>query len=103
MPAKKSLAVFVYIITFLPTTATTVPLYLLFARFHLLNYAGLVLAYTPGTAVFAAFLAKLSIDAIPPDYEEAAMIDGLSRFGAFMRIVFRMAAQSWPSQPSWAS
>jgi len=91
MPAKKSLATFIYIITFLPTTATTVPLYLLFARFHLLNYAGLVLAYTPGTAVFAAFLAKLSIDAIPPDYEEAAMIDGLSRFGAFLRIVFRMA------------
>jgi arabinogalactan oligomer/maltooligosaccharide transport system permease protein len=91
MPAKKSLATFVYIITFLPVTATTVPLYLLFARFHLLNYAGLVLAYTPGTAVFAAFLAKLSIDAIPPDYEEAAMIDGLSRFGAFVRIVFRMA------------
>jgi len=91
IPAKKSLATFVYIITFLPTTATTVPLYLLFARFHLLSYVGLVLAYTPGTAVSAAFLAKLSIDAIPPDYEEAAMIDGLSRFGAFVRIVFRLA------------
>ena len=91
IPAKSVLATFVYIITFLPTTATTVPLYLLFAKFHLLNYEGLVLAYTPGTAVFAAFLAKLAIDSIPPDYEEAAMVDGLSRFGAFIRIVFRMA------------
>ncbi len=90
-PAKKSLATFIYLITFLPITATAVPLYLLFARLHLLNYLGLVLAYTPGTAVFAAFLAKLSIDAIPPDYEEAAMIDGLSRFQAFLRIVMRMA------------
>ncbi len=91
IPAKKVLATFIYIITFLPTTATTVPLFLLFARFHLLNYEGLVLAYTPGTAVFTAFLAKLAIDSIPPDYEEAAMVDGLSRFGAFLRIVFRLA------------
>ncbi|MGC9072458.1 MAG: ABC transporter permease subunit [Acidilobus sp.] len=91
IPAKKTLATFVYIITFLPMTATTVPLYLLFAKFHLLNYYGLILAYTPGTAVFAAFLAKLAIDSIPPDYEEAAMVDGLSRFGAFLRIVFRLA------------
>lgn len=91
MPAKKTLAMFTYIITFLPVTATTVPLFLLFARLHLLNYVGLVLAYTPGTAVFAAFLAKLAIDSIPPDYEESAMVDGLSRFGAFIRIVFRLA------------
>ena len=91
VPAKRSLATFVYLITFLPTTATAVPLYLMFARAHMLNYLGLVLAYTPGTAIFAAFLAKLSIDAIPPDYEEAAMIDGLSRFQAFLRIVMRLA------------
>jgi arabinogalactan oligomer/maltooligosaccharide transport system permease protein len=91
MPAKKTLATFTYIITFLPVTATTVPLYLLFAQLRLLNYYGLVLAYTPGTAVFAAFLAKLAIDSIPPDYEDAAMVDGLSRFGVFIRIVFRMA------------
>lgn len=91
IPAKKVLATFTYIITFLPVTATTVPLYLLFTRLGLLNYVGLVMAYTPGTAVFAAFLAKLAIDSIPPDYEESAMIDGLSRFGAFVRVVFRLA------------
>ncbi|MEB2793062.1 MAG: ABC transporter permease subunit [Caldisphaeraceae archaeon] len=91
IPAKKSLAIFIYIVTFFPYTATAVPLYLLFAKFHLLNYIGLVLAYTPGTAIFTAFIAKLSIDAIPPSYEEIAMIDGLSRFGAFLRIIMRMA------------
>ncbi|WP_236749100.1 ABC transporter permease subunit [Acidianus manzaensis] len=91
IPAKKTLATFIYIITFFPYTATAVPLYLLFAQFHLLNYVGLVLAYTPGTAIFAAFLAKLSIDSIPSSYEEAAMIDGLSRFQAFLRIVMRLA------------
>ncbi|NON62876.1 sugar ABC transporter permease [Acidianus sp. RZ1] len=91
VPAKKSLATFIYIITFFPYTATAVPLYLLFADFHLLNYVGLILAYTPGTSIFAAFLAKLSIDSIPASYEEAAMIDGLSRFQAFLRIVMRLA------------
>ncbi|MEM1599480.1 MAG: sugar ABC transporter permease [Sulfolobaceae archaeon] len=91
IPAKKSLAIFIYIVTFFPYTATAVPLYLLFAKFHLLNYIGLILAYTPGTSIFAAFIAKLSIDSIPSSYEEIAMIDGLSRFGAFLRIVMRLA------------
>ncbi|AKA74358.1 sugar ABC transporter permease [Saccharolobus solfataricus] len=91
VPAKKILATFIYIVTFFPYTASAVPLYLLFAKFHLLNYIGLILAYTPGTSIFAAFIAKLSIDSIPPSYEEIAMIDGLSRFGAFLRIVMRLA------------
>lgn len=91
VPAKKILATFIYIVTFFPYTATAVPLYLLFAKFHLLNYIGLILAYTPGTSIFAAFIAKLSIDSIPLSYEEIAMVDGLSRFGAFLRIVIRLA------------
>lgn len=91
IPSKKILATFIYIVTFFPYTATAVPLYLLFAKFHLLNYIGLILAYTPGTSIFAAFIAKLSIDSIPPSYEEIAMLDGLSRFGAFLRIVMRLA------------
>ena len=91
IPAKKILATFIYIVTFFPYTATAVPLYLLFAKFHLLNYIGLILAYTPGTSIFAAFIAKLSIDSIPTSYEEIAMTDGLSRFGAFLRIVMRLA------------
>mgnify|MGYP001772552244 CR=1 FL=1 len=91
VPAKKILATFIYIVTFFPYTATAVPLYLLFAKLHLLNYIGLILAYTPGTSIFAAFIAKLSIDAIPSSYEEIAMVDGLSRFGAFLRIVMRLA------------
>ncbi|MBP1357512.1 MAG: sugar ABC transporter permease [Sulfolobus sp.] len=91
VPAKKILATFIYIVTFFPYTATAVPLYLLFSQMHLLNYIGLILAYTPGTSIFAAFIAKLSIDSIPPSYEEIAMIDGLSRFNAFLRIVMRLA------------
>jgi len=91
IPAKKTLATLIYIVTFFPYTATAVPLYLLFSQFHLLNFVGLILAYTPGTSIFAAFLAKFSIDSIPPSYEEIAMVDGLSRFGAFLRIVMRLA------------
>ena len=91
IPAKKILATFIYIVTFFPYTATAVPIYLLFAKFHLINYIGLILAYTPGTSIYAAFIAKLSIDSIPASYEEIAMIDGLSRFQVFLRIVMRLA------------
>ncbi|BCU67860.1 sugar ABC transporter permease [Sulfolobales archaeon HS-7] len=89
---KKALIVFIYILTFFPFTATAIPLYLLFAKFHLIDtYYGLILAYSGGTSVFGAYLVKIFLDTIPKDYEEAAMVDGLGRFQAFMRVLLPMA------------
>jgi multiple sugar transport system permease protein len=47
----------------------------------------LVLVYPSFTVPFSTWLLMGFFKAIPPDLEEAAMIDGYSRFGAFLRVV----------------
>lgn len=47
----------------------------------------LVLVYPSFAVPFCTWLLMGFFKAIPPDLEEAAMIDGLSRFGAFIRVV----------------
>ena len=49
--------------------------------------AGLVIVYTAFNAPFATFLMQSFFDSIPKELEEAAMIDGATRFGAFRRII----------------
>ena len=51
----------------------------------------LVLVYPSFTVPFCTWLLMGFFKAIPRDLEEAAMIDGLSRFGAFVKIVMPMS------------
>ncbi len=89
---KKTLIIFLYILTFFPFTAIVIPLYLSFSTLGLLNnYLGLIVIYAGGTAIFGAYMSKIFIDSIPKEYEEAAMVDGQSRFRAFFSVLFRMA------------
>ena len=89
---KRALMITIYVMTFFPFAATALPLYLMFASLHLINsYIGLILAYSGGTSIFSSYLVKIFIDRIPRDYEEAALIDGLTRPGAFFRVLLPMA------------
>jgi multiple sugar transport system permease protein len=51
----------------------------------------LVLVYPSFTVPFCSWLLLGFFKAIPRDVEEAAMIDGLSRFGAFLKVVLPMS------------
>jgi arabinogalactan oligomer/maltooligosaccharide transport system permease protein len=67
-----------------PTVASAVPLYLLLDALHLLDSrSGLVLVYAASAIPFALFQLRASFQAVPPELEEAAMVDGATRFGAF--------------------
>lgn len=48
---------------------------------------GLILAYTSYVLPMATWLLKGYMDSIPIDLEEAALVDGATRFGALMRIL----------------
>ncbi|MCA9644657.1 MAG: ABC transporter permease subunit [Polyangiaceae bacterium] len=75
-----------------PMVASAVPLYLLLQHLGLLNTkTGLVLSYATTSVPFAIFQLKGAFDAIPKDLEEAAMVDGATRFGAFWRVVLPAA------------
>jgi trehalose transport system permease protein len=64
-----------------------------FAKFGLLDtYLGLILAHLIGSLPFIAWILVGTFETIPIDLEEAAQIDGASKVGTLMRVVFPIAA-----------
>ena len=51
------------------------------------SLTGLIIIYTAFNVPFATFLMQSFFDGIPKELEEAAMIDGATRFMAFRQIV----------------
>jgi len=75
-----------------PGVAAAIPLYLLLDAMGMLDTrTGLVLVYATTAVPFAIFQMRGAFDAIPRDLEEAAMVDGATRFGAFVRVVLPAA------------
>ncbi len=75
-----------------PTVASAVPLYFILSQLHLLDRrAGLVVAYSASALPFAIFQLKAAFEAIPVELEEAAMVDGATRFVAFVSVVLPAA------------
>ncbi|CAN5698972.1 carbohydrate ABC transporter permease [soil metagenome] len=75
-----------------PAVASAVPLYLVLDGLHLLDTrTGLVLVYASTAIPFAIFQLRGAFEAIPIDLEEAAMVDGATRFQAFVRVVLPAA------------
>ena len=64
-----------------------------FAKLGLLDtYIGLILAHLIGSLPFIAWILVGTFETIPLDLEEAAQIDGASRMGTLVRVVFPVAA-----------
>jgi trehalose transport system permease protein len=64
-----------------------------FAKLGLLDtYLGLVLAHLIGSLPFIAWILVGTFETIPIDLEEAAQIDGASKMGTLLRVVFPIAA-----------
>ncbi|MGB1012631.1 MAG: sugar ABC transporter permease [Nannocystaceae bacterium] len=75
-----------------PAVASAIPLYILLDSLGLLNSrTGLVLCYATTTVPFCIFQLRGAFETIPVDLEEAAMVDGATRFGAFLRVVLPAA------------
>lgn len=70
-----------------PTVLLMIPLYSIMRSMNLLyTPTGLVLAYTTFTIPFSVWLIQGFIRDVPFSLEEAALIDGCNRTGAFIRI-----------------
>lgn len=71
-----------------PLVMLVAPIFKMLAPLGLTNsLTGLVIVYTAFNVPFATFLMQSFFDGIPKDLEEAAMIDGASRFTAFRQII----------------
>jgi multiple sugar transport system permease protein len=72
---------------FLPAVALIVPLFILFRKFALFDtYTGLILLYTTVQLPLAVWLLLGFVQGLPAELEEAALVDGAGRFGAFFRV-----------------
>lgn len=85
----KTLLVALMLITqMFPLVMLIAPMFRLLVPLGLVNsLTGLIIVYTAFNSPFATFLMQSFFDAIPRELEEAAMIDGATRFGAFCRII----------------
>ena len=91
-PGRTAVAHLVLFTYMLPAVVLLLPLYLTISALGLANsLAGLVIAYTTFVLPFALWLLRSFIAGIPIELEQAAMIDGASRFAAFREVVLPQA------------
>jgi len=72
-----------------PLLMIIAPIYKIVAAMGLLNsLTSLIVVYTAFNVPFATFLMQSFFDGIPKDLEEAAMMDGCTRFQALRKVIF---------------
>jgi multiple sugar transport system permease protein len=92
VPGSKDWLFFILSTRFMPPLAVVAPVLIMYRHVELQNsHLGLILLYTVFNLSLAVWLMKGFIDDIPRAYEEAALIDGYSRFSAFLRIILPQA------------
>jgi len=89
---RKTALLLFLIIQMFPAATLIIPLYKLLQSINLLDtYLSLVLTYSTIVIPFSVFTLKRFFDTIPQDLEGAARIDGLSRVGAFYKIILPLS------------
>jgi multiple sugar transport system permease protein len=78
---------------FLPPVAIILPIFLLFRSWHLYDtHVGLIIAYTFVTLPLTVWMMYAYFRQLPRSLEEAALVDGLSRWQAMWMIAVPLAA-----------
>ncbi len=90
---RKLFIVLVIGIQMLPGAGLIIPLYVVLARYHQVNtLTGVILVYLTAALPFSVWTLRGFILGIPKDLEEAAMVDGSTRIGAFVKILLPLVA-----------
>lgn len=93
VPLKDDLLFFILSTRMMPPIAVAIPIFLMFRTLGLNDtHLGMILLYTAVNLSLSVWLLKGFIDEIPIEYEEAALIDGYTRFQAFYKVVLPQAA-----------
>ena len=83
-------------IQMLPQVGLVIPLYVVLAKYGLTKdqgvYLGVIITYMTFALPFAVWMLRGFLVNIPKELEEAAMVDGSSRVGAFFRILLPLVA-----------
>jgi N,N'-diacetylchitobiose transport system permease protein len=89
---RRYLLLMVMAVQMFPLVVLIIPLFVVMKALGLLDsWLGLIVAYLSFTTPLAVWLLHSFFQTIPKDLEEAAMIDGATRFGAMVRVIFPLA------------
>jgi ABC-type glycerol-3-phosphate transport system permease component len=90
---KASALFLIFFAQLIPAIVLSIPLYVMFANLGLIDNAlSLIIAYQAFLIPLSTAFMKDYFDSIPIELEESAMVDGCSRFYAFIRISLPLAA-----------
>ncbi len=80
------------VINMFPVVLLLIPLFVIFSRLGIMDtHLALVLAYGTFTIPFSTWMMTSFFNAIPRELDDAAQIDGCSRFGTMLRVVLPIA------------
>ena len=89
---RMAMIFFVLLTQLLPATSVLIPLFLVFRAYGLLNnLLGVTIAYVTFLMPQTIWILWGYLKTIPGDFEESAMVDGCTRFGAFLRVTVPIA------------
>lgn len=90
---RTSFVIAVLVVQMLPAEGLFIAQYKMVSSVGLLDSViGVSVIYIASVVPFTIWMLRGFVAGVPADLEEAAMVDGLSRFGAFMRITFPLLA-----------
>lgn len=88
---KTPLLIFVLSLSLFPPLAQVIPVYQILQSLHLIGTLGaLILPYSVFGLPLAVLVLMAFFQEVPIEFEEAATVDGMSRLGAFLRIILPM-------------
>lgn len=91
--SRKSLIVLILVIQMIPAEAMIISTFRVLDGWHMLNTViGLAAIYIAMVLPFTIWTLRGFVNGVPADLEEAAMIDGCTRSGAFWRVTFPLLA-----------
>jgi multiple sugar transport system permease protein len=92
VPLKDDLMFFILSTRMMPPVAVAIPIYLMYRTLGLSDsHLGMIILYTAVNLSLSVWLLKSFMDAIPREYEDAAMVDGYTRLQAFIKVVLPQA------------
>ena len=90
---RKSFIVTILVVQMIPAEGLFISQYQMLDSWGLVNaIAGLTIVYVAAILPFTIWMLRGFVNGVPIELEEAGMVDGLSRTGAFFRITFPLLA-----------
>jgi N,N'-diacetylchitobiose transport system permease protein len=90
---RKAFIVLIIGVQMVPLNALIIPLYILLARAGQVDkLTGLVVTYLTFVLPFCVWTLRGFMIGVPRELEEASMVDGTTRFGAFVRVLLPLVA-----------